>query len=565
MNLNITIQKERIEALVKWFNVYSLEKWILLCATMLAVGATAYSYFHGYIIAYGDAESHLNIAKRVVDSLTPGFAQLGGIWLPLPHVLMIPFIYSDFLWRSGLAGSIVSGGAFILSSLFLYKITWRITEHKGAAVLAAFVFMINPNVLYFQSTPMTELTLIVFFILSSYYFVKFLQDDKIISLILAAAFGFAATLSRYDGWALVLMEAGIMVLLYFPYRFNIDAFKRFWKIESIKHFIVARTENTKDSFCSLTGKLEGRLVLYGTLAFFGIFLWLVWGWLILGDPLYFTHSQFSAASQQHGWLARGELPAYRNIWVSFLYYFVTSMSNIGVVAFLITLLGLAYFIFDKNIKHRFYVLLILLVPFFFNIATMYLGQSIIFIPHLTPTSFEWTLFNVRYGIMMVPFAAVLAGYLFYRSKSAGKIIIVALLVFQSALYGAGYAKVISFADGVEGLSSGIKKTHNAQFWFSENYDGGLVLEDDFARSLSLVRSDVPMDKFIYIGNRPYWEESLVEPQKYARWIVVQKNDTLWHNLLGRPELEARLYKYFKKVYTSPEILIFKRNEDAPSI
>ena len=565
MNLSITITKERLLALKNWFSARDPERWILWSAVVLAIGATVYSYLHGYIIAYGDAESHLNIAKRVVDSLTPGFAQLGGIWLPLPHILMIPFMYSDLLWRSGLAGSIISGAAFVVSSLFLYKLVWRITARKGAAFVGALVFMTNPNVLYFQSTPMTELTLIAFFVLSTYYFVKFLQEDRIISLILAAAFGFAATLSRYDGWALVLMEAGIIVLLYFPYRFNGDAWKSFWKMDSIKHFVVSRAESTKESLRDLIGKLEGKLVLYSTLAFFGILLWFVWDWLILGDPLYFTHSTFSAASQQQGWLARGELPAYKNVWVSFLYYFVTSMSNIGIVAFLVTLVGLAYFIFDTSVKHRIYILLVLLVPFFFNATTLFLGQSVIFIPHLTPTSFEWTLFNARYGIMMVPFAAMCVGYLFYRSRGAGKALIGGLLIFQIALYGIGYSEVISLADGTRGLSSGITKMHDAQFWFAENYDDGLVLEDDFARSVSLIRTGVPMEKFIYVGNRPYWEESLVEPQKYATWIIMQENDTLWKNFFERPELEARLYKYFNKAYTSPEILIFKRIKDVPSI
>src|ERR1700745_405157 len=86
-------------------------------AAVAAIAATFYFYQHHMLVAYGDAESHLNIAKRVVDSLTPGFAQLGGIWLPLPHILMAPLVWFDPLWRTGLAGSIVSGTAFVISSV----------------------------------------------------------------------------------------------------------------------------------------------------------------------------------------------------------------------------------------------------------------------------------------------------------------------------------------------------------------------------------------------------------------------------------------------------------------
>ena len=62
----------------------------------------------GLTLIYGDSAGHLYIARRTIDSLTPSFAQLGGIWLPLPHVLMIPLVWEDTLWRTGLAGGIVS-------------------------------------------------------------------------------------------------------------------------------------------------------------------------------------------------------------------------------------------------------------------------------------------------------------------------------------------------------------------------------------------------------------------------------------------------------------------------
>ena len=39
----------------------------------------------GYVLYYGDAEAHLNIARRIVDSRTPGPEQIGTVWLPLPH------------------------------------------------------------------------------------------------------------------------------------------------------------------------------------------------------------------------------------------------------------------------------------------------------------------------------------------------------------------------------------------------------------------------------------------------------------------------------------------------
>ncbi|MDP1689254.1 MAG: glycosyltransferase family 39 protein [bacterium] len=494
------------------------------------------------IVAYGDAESHLNIAKRVVDGLTPGFAQLGGIWLPLPHVFLIPFVKIDFLWRSGLAGSIVSGTAYIISALFIYKIILLLFNNKTAAFMGAIVFVTNLNILYLQATPMTELTLIVFFVISTYYFLKFLNGSRIIDLIIAAFFGFCATLSRYDGWFFVGIEILILMLVYNPIKKIPKSFSELSKAWDIKKW----------------HKMEGILILFTTLGFLGIVMWLGWDALILGDPFYFTHSEFSAKSQQQGWLAQGQLPTYHNLWLSFAYYFVTAMNGVGMLVYFISLVGFVIYLKNRENKNRFMVGLLLANTFLFYVLTLFMGQSVIFIPHITPLSFDWTLFNVRYGVMMVPFAAVFFGYLFSLSRLSGKFFMILLLMFQFGLYAIGYSSPLSYEDGVRGLSS--SKRVDAEKWLKINYNGGLVLEDDFSRQLSIIRSGVPMQNVIYIGNKPYWEESLKEPEKYAKWIIVQQNDTIDKRIYQPPAMNGRLFKYFKLAYTSPEILIFERND-----
>jgi len=539
--VEIRINKNWLDKIAHWVSERDLGFWIPTIATLFAIAADYYFYMHDRIVAYGDAESHLNIAKRVVDSLTPGFAQLGGIWLPLPHILLIPFVKFDFLWRSGLAGSIVSGAAFVIASLFIYKAVLSLTDSKTGSFLASLAFITNPNILYLQATPMTELTLIAFYILSSYYFIEFIKNDKrLIYIIASAFFGFCAALSRYDGWFLICFEALILGLVYFPYE---DLRKSLGELLAKKNW---------DRWY----KLEGIVILFTTVAFFSIVIWLGWDKLILGDPLYFTHSEFSANAQQQSWLARGELPAYHNIWLSVLYYFITSMSNVGVIAWLIGLTGfIAYLIYNHNSK-KWVISLLLGNVFLFYVITLYLGQSVIFIPHITPPTFDWTLFNVRYGVMMVPFATIFIGYLFTRIKLGGKALIILLLIARLGLYYIGYSKVISLADGVTGLSSA--KRPDAETFIRNHYDTGLVLIDDFSRTVSVIRSGIPMQKIIYIGNKPYWEESFKAPEKYATWIIFQKNDAIWKNIYEPDPMRARLYKYFNKVYESPDILIFRK-------
>src|SRR5260221_680090 len=113
---------------------------IVICITLFFSCSALYiSYIHNYILTYNDAASHLNIARRVIDNLTPGFAQIGTVWLPLPHVLMIPFAWNDFLWHTGFAGSIISMFSYIICILFIYKIIILVTESIGGAIIGSLV------------------------------------------------------------------------------------------------------------------------------------------------------------------------------------------------------------------------------------------------------------------------------------------------------------------------------------------------------------------------------------------------------------------------------------------
>lgn len=524
--MELSLPKRKIHHILNQLKKLNPEKVIIAISVLLSICAIAFFLKNDEIIAYGDAESHLNIAKRVISGLTPGFAQLGGIWLPLPHLMMVPFIWNDTLWRTGLAGSIVSGISYIVSGFMIYKITQMLFNNKLASFVAFIIFAFNLNILYMQSTPMTELPLIAFFLLSTFYFMRYLlKGEMLTDLTIAAFFAFCASLSRYDGWFLVVAQAGLLIA------------HHLWKRNKLKD-------------------IEGRVIIFGTVAFLGIALWLLWGFLILGDPFYFTSSPFSAKSQQQGWLAKGELPTYHNLPLSFAYFTLTTMSNLGVFVFVAAVIGLIAYLKTRNIKHVF-VAVLLFVPFIFNIITLYIGQSVIFVPHITPPDFDWTLFNVRYGTMMVPVAAIFFAFLFMKSKMSFRILLTVLFIAQFALYPIGYAKIISLADGVEGLSSA--KDVDAQYWMAKHYDHGLLLMDDFARTVSVIRTEVPMQNIIYVGSKPYWEDSLKEPEKYARWIVLQKDDSIWKNIYEDPATQGRLYKYFDKAYTSPEILIFKRN------
>ncbi len=504
------------------------DTWIIALITFFAsVWSGVYFYSSNSLLLYGDAESHLNIAKRVIDSLTPGFAQLGGIWLPLPHILLLPFVAITPFWHSGIAGSIVGGLSFIVATVYLYKIGSLLLQKKIPALIACIVFICNPNILYMQSTALGELPLIAFFLMSVYYFLKYIKHpESLPSLIFSALFALCASLCRYDGWFLVIFEIiGLSIFFIF--------YKRKWS------------------------EGEGMIVVFSTLAFFGIFLWFLWDGVILHDPLYFTNSPFSAKSQQEGWLARGELITYKNIWLSVVYYADTIARNTGIFLTACMLVGLVLFLFDRKQPLRLFTILLLGFPFVFYVSTLYLGQSIILLPDLTPTTFMWHLFNVRYGVIMLPFVAILIGFLLSKSNKFLRILLIAIIVIQTISFATGTEPTITLEDGRSGLSA--MKQPDAQQWMARHYDKGTVLLDDFARTISIIKSNIPIQNVIYVGNHPYWENALKKPQNYVTWVVVQKDDAVWKEIYAQPSKRDNLYKYYQKVYTSPDILIFKRN------
>ena len=128
---------------------------VLACCAAASLIAIGWSWHNDALLNYGDAEAHLHIARRVIDSHRPGLTQLGSVWLPLPHLLMIPFVACFDWWRNGLAGLIPSALVWLASCWGLYRLARRWLRPAPAALALAF-FALNPNLLYLQTTAMTE-------------------------------------------------------------------------------------------------------------------------------------------------------------------------------------------------------------------------------------------------------------------------------------------------------------------------------------------------------------------------------------------------------------------------
>lgn len=128
-------------------------------ATLAALGGVvAAVHYHrlGLTLSHYDSRGHLIVARRIADSITPGWQQIGAVWLPLPHLLNFFPVQVDALYRSGASAVAISVGSFVVATT---AIAWIVLELSGSALgalAAAAAFASNPNVLYLQATPMTE-------------------------------------------------------------------------------------------------------------------------------------------------------------------------------------------------------------------------------------------------------------------------------------------------------------------------------------------------------------------------------------------------------------------------
>ncbi|MGB7265421.1 MAG: hypothetical protein WBC92_07900, partial [Terracidiphilus sp.] len=187
------------------------EGWaVLACCMAASIVAIVWSCRHGAMLNYGDAVAHLHIARRVFDSRTPRISQLGSVWLPLPHILLIPFVQNYRWWATGFAGVIPSAIAYVASCAGLYRLARRWLSPAAAALALAF-FALNPNLLYLQTTAMTEPLFLCEMIWIVVWLVEWhtcLDYDAKkagrLQICIAAAL-VAAIYTRYDGWIIALL------------------------------------------------------------------------------------------------------------------------------------------------------------------------------------------------------------------------------------------------------------------------------------------------------------------------------------------------------------------------
>ena len=174
--------------------------WTAAAAGVLGVVAAVWYARAGLTLSHYDAKAHLVVARRILDSITPGWEQIGAVWLPLPHLINALPVQIDVLYRTGMFAVALSIVCHALTAGALAGTVLALTRSAAGALVAAALYALNPNALYLQSTPMTEPMLFAFMALQVWLFARWAVGPDMTLPRTAAWMTVAACLTRYEAW-----------------------------------------------------------------------------------------------------------------------------------------------------------------------------------------------------------------------------------------------------------------------------------------------------------------------------------------------------------------------------
>jgi len=351
-----------------------------------------------------------------------------------------------------------------------------------------------------------------------YYTAQWAHTFQPADLVKAAAAVLCGTLVRYDGWALAVTLASIV--LYIAWRKRGRPFA------------------------------ESSVILYGVLGFAGCVGWLIYNQIILGNALAFYNGPSSTKAQQSQLAKSGGLPSLHNPGLSLHVYAQAALDNLWFPLACCAILGLIMWMARTRFALSSLPLYALLVPFAFNWLSLVLGISIVETPEIRVNGVA-TYFNVRYGMMMIPAAALFISYLGCRHRLLVSGALAILLGFTVAGTFIGTPYVLQ--DPMHGIGQEAA-SQTIGTWLHEHYRGGNLLLSYTPFAPVMFRTNLPDGDFITDSNGAEFTSALAHPERATVWIVMDDGnvaDPVW-TALGKRQ-DWRQHFLLRQTFDSDEI------------
>jgi len=489
---------------------------IAMGALTLAFVALLVCFGKHYTLLYGDAVAHLGIARRIFDSRNPGLGQLGGVWLPLPHLMMLPFVQKMEWWQDGMAGAWPSMVCYIVGVVGFYRLARWLMVERWAVAATAF-YALNPNLLYLSTTAMTEplfLALLIWCVVMTVECVAAMRAGTVRvvrrKLVLAGLLAVAAVYTRYDGWVLA---AAMWCLLAWEHR---------------RH---GGTE-TRRAF-----------VLFTVLVVAAPLGWLAYNQHFFHDPLDFLRGPYSAAAIERRTTPPGG-GHYRGwhdpVWAVKLFMRAAQLdvsaweTGFGVTA--AALAGLWLVVKQRRAMAAW----LLWLPLPFYVYSIAYGSVPVFIPKLWPFSY----YNSRYGVEMLPalalFAFVAAAFaeewvrgrqpLVARVMQPVSILLIALNTVAMM-----YFVPLVLKEAMVNASTRVPFERALALELKGMPPGATVLMSSSDHIGAIQQAGIPLRQTVNEGDYFDWMDALREPARAAAYVVAIAGDPVAEAVKLRPE------------------------------
>jgi hypothetical protein len=487
-------------------------------------------YSKGYLLLYGDAVAHLGIARRIVDSHYPGLAQLGGVWLPLPHLLMLPFIGNMQMWQTGFAGVPMSLLSFAFSVAGMWRLGRRIMRPRWALVAVAF-YALNPNLLYLSTTAMTEalfLCLFIWTVVAATETVAALRAGEISSarsgMIAAGLLILGQVITRYDGW---IIGAAVWCWIAFE----------LWRTQP-----------------DLRRRLLTPFIVFTVLCLAGPLFWFWYNAHFEGDWLDFMRGPFSAAAIERKTAPPGQhYRGWHNPAWALLFY--TRTAQVDAAAWETGFLLMAAALYglwlhwrrraEAAVRQRAESgLWLLWVPLPFYVYAVAFSSVPIFIPQLWPHAF----YNARYGMEMLPalalYAALAAEHLDLslaaRTAAWARIgtrlwqpIAMVLCVLNSIAM--TYSIPLVLKEGIVNARTRVSLERSIATVLSELPTSIPVMMSTSAHVGAVQDAGRPLKSMISEDDEVAWKQALAAPAQHAAIIVAIDGDPVAAAVSAHPQ------------------------------
>ena len=532
---------------------------VLLIGMLVGLCSFAYCFQNGLSTLHYDAKAHLVIARRVLDSVSPGYIQMGAHWLPLIHLLYLPFVWLDAQYRSPLFPCLISVISFALSGWLTCRLAMRLTGSAVAGGFAGVLLLANQNLQFLQSAPLTEPVFMVLFLLALDAWLRWRAQAAERVPWLAAVWAALGALCRYEGW---LLLGGIVA----------------WT-----------------AYDAWSGQVLRKRAIRAIAAYAGVF--------VLPALAHFGYIYLRIGDSFFSRVARGNPAPYETFkrpFLAILYHFGELAQVAAIIPLLIGLAGVVWCLWASRERRRCAPYFLLWLPSLANIAALYWGL----------------IYRVRYSCLLLPAIAVFGSLIFARADAARRVMIVsclivfalpwvswylphewdyhfvypgpgrlwlpaaALLLLLTALAVRRYrwpllilalcGMLMPVFDGeVRPVLAEAREHVSVEpeqqeilTYLTRHYDGTGILIDVGRLAPLMYDSCLPMKEFVCQHDDPgIWSSVVAAPRSRAGWLCAEKGDEIWGLLQGDPDWADG---YSLAVQTE-NYLLYQRNPEPPGL